>query len=974
MVNRRSQARSRQPLGPAASPRANPPRRAVSQTSSIPQQSSSEGGVSCSIRTVGGGSAAPLAVGNEPDGHRHCRSDCMTCPSLNRNQFVTSFVTGRTYYIRDIEPAQVHCKLQNYVYLLTCLSCGVQYVGESIVPVNLRMNIHRRGKSGCEILIDHFSNVCPGALFSIDILEKLPGDGYNSGSIDDKMRKYRLEREDYWMKTLRTVYPYGLNDRAKCINSDNPVGNLFPPLPRHGNKFVDQRTRSQRNSTPSHSDLDLLVEQFSRSPIRERGNTCRKLLDSFQRKHLRKLALEANKRLDSCTDQTKRWFELVVDTFFTKVFKEQPPKKSKPRPKYILPLYFENKGLQFIRLSSILHEDDVNSKLPNQFREDDSPAVVYSLTNTIRNKILNYKDTVNNIDINDAETFGTGLHTCNCSSSDFVDLHHGHILTGDLGIIENVHLRKLIQKGPNYREPRPVNWKRCRDTIKSGLDTCADKMVTGKDIPIEQMNPWKNEILKKVDDKIRSLKLRIHPKKTRQVLKRPDVVEHLEQLQKSYVFVPIDKAGNNIAIICKRYYVEIILKEIGHVGNGNSTYENSSKSVEEIVEDNVTYSKRLGLEVEDREKELPSMYWIPKMHKDPPGARFIIASKQCSTKKISKSVSSAFKLMYNQIENFHKKAKFLSNYNKFWVLQNPDPVLSSIKKINRKKGAKSIATYDFSTLYTKLPHNKLVKELWKLVDFCFDGGNKKYIKIDNWGRAYWGKKTKDSIGFTKNSLKVAVKHLIENCYFTVGNTVLRQAIGIPMGIDPAPFWANLFLYAYEVRYMSDLIASDKVKARHFHSTKRFIDDLCALNDGGEFGRVYKDIYPSELELKVEHSGSHASFLNLDITINEGLFVYKLFDKRDDFPFSIVRMPYVSSNIPESIFYSAMVGEFLRIARSTLLFSDFLPKTRELIHRLKNQGAVQHTSIRHLRKIIQRHPDDFSHFRIETEDMLSQIFN
>ena len=127
--------------------------------------------------------------------------------------------------------------------------------------------------------------------------------------------------------------------------------------------------------------------------------------------------------------------------------------------------------------------------------------------------------------------------------------------------------------------------------------------------------------------------------------------------------------------------------------------------------------------------------------------------------------------MYNQIENFHKKAKFLSNYNKFWVLQNSDPVISSIKRINRKKGAKSIATYDFSTLYTKLPHDKLVKELLKLIDFCFDGGNKKFIKINSWGRAFWGKKTKDSIGFTKNSLKVAVKHLIENCYFTVGNSV-----------------------------------------------------------------------------------------------------------------------------------------------------------------------------------------------------------
>ena len=322
MVNTRSQAGSRQPLDPVASPRANNPRRAQSQTSSTSRQSSSEGGVNCSTQTVGGGLATNLAGGGEPRGSRRCRSNCMTCPSLTRNSKVTSYVTGRTYSIRDIESSQIHCKLQNYVYMLTCSSCGVQYVGESIVPVNLRMNIHRKGKSGCEILINHFSNVCPGKNFCIDILEKLPGDGYKDGTIDDKMRDYRLKREDFWMKTLRTVYPYGLNDRAKSINSDTPIGKLFPPLPRHGNKYVDQRSRSHRNSTPSHSDLDLLIQQIRDSPTKDQGNKCRKLLDGFQQKHLRKLAKEANKRLDSCTDQDKRWFEIIVDIFFTRSFLE----------------------------------------------------------------------------------------------------------------------------------------------------------------------------------------------------------------------------------------------------------------------------------------------------------------------------------------------------------------------------------------------------------------------------------------------------------------------------------------------------------------------------------------------------------------------------------------------------------------------------------------------------------------------------
>jgi len=376
--------------------------------------------------------------------------------------------------------------------------------------------------------------------------------------------------------------------------------------------------------------------------------------------------------------------------------------------------------------------------------------------------------------------------------------------------------------------------------------------------------------------------------------------------------------------------------------------------------------------LDDTEKDLPIMYWIPKMHKNPSASRFIIASKKCSTKQISKAVSNAFKLIFHQIENFHTKAKFLKNYNKFWILQNTEPMLDIIRNINRRKGAKSISTYDFSTLYTKLPHNKLISELNKLIDFVFEGGDKNYIRVNQWGKAFWGKKYKDSVGYTRNSLKVAVKHLIKNCFFTVGNTVLRQAVGIPMGIDPAPFWANLFLYSYESSYISDLITTDKVKARHFHSTKRFIDDLCALNDGGEFGRVYKDIYPEELDLKVEHSGVHAAFLSLDITIIDGIFVYKLFDKRDAFPFSIVRMPYTSSNIPETIFYSAMVGEFLRIAHSTMLYKDFLPKAIELIHRLNNQGAIRHTSSRNLRKIMHRHPDEFSRFGIDPERIIEDV--
>ena len=54
------------------------------------------------------------------------------------------------------------------------------------------------------------------------------------------------------------------------------------------------------------------------------------------------------------------------------------------------------------------------------------------------------------------------------------------------------------------------------------------------------------------------------------------------------------------------------------------------------------------------------------------------------------------------------------------------------------------------------------------------------------------------------------------------------------------------------------------------------------------------------------------------------------------------MPYNDSNIPKSIFYSALVGEFLIITltHSSLLYKDFNEKAVELLNRTKAQGESQ----------------------------------
>ena len=76
-----------------------------------------------------------------------------------------------------------------------------------------------------------------------------------------------------------------------------------------------------------------------------------------------------------------------------------------------------------------------------------------------------------------------------------------------------------------------------------------------------------------------------------------------------------------------------------------------------------------------------------------------------------------------------------SNYNKFQVLQNSDPMIDSLSKINEKKHAKSNTNYDDLIFYPKLPHDKLVDKLSSVTSFVFKADKKnltfEYQLMDN---------------------------------------------------------------------------------------------------------------------------------------------------------------------------------------------------------------------------------------------------
>ena len=131
------------------------------------------------------------------------KNSCEVCDYVTDTDAFTSTVTGVSFKINH----QLNCDDRRIIYLLTCKQCQKQYTGEITDDFRYRWNNYKSNsfdrKESCmqEHLYRQFSS--PGHMaflkdVSVTLIDKMDGS-------DPK------KREDYWMKTLKTMAPYGLN-------------------------------------------------------------------------------------------------------------------------------------------------------------------------------------------------------------------------------------------------------------------------------------------------------------------------------------------------------------------------------------------------------------------------------------------------------------------------------------------------------------------------------------------------------------------------------------------------------------------------------------------------------------------------------------------------------------------------------------------------------------------------------------------
>ena len=103
------------------------------------------------------------------------------------------------------------------------------------------------------------------------------------------------------------------------------------------------------------------------------------------------------------------------------------------------------------------------------------------------------------------------------------------------------------------------------------------------------------------------------------------------------------------------------------------------------------------------------------------------------------------------------------------------------------------------------------------------------------------------------------------------------------------------------------------------------DDVLSLNNS-KFSEYLDFIYPSELVIKeITESSTSASYLDCFSYMDNGEVSTWLYDKRDDFNFSIVHFSFLSSNIPSGPAYGVYASQLIRYASAYSTYQDFVDR-------------------------------------------------
>jgi len=194
-------------------------------------------------------------------------------------------------------------------------------------------------------------------------------------------------------------------------------------------------------------------------------------------------------------------------------------------------------------------------------------------------------------------------------------------------------------------------------------------------------------------------------------------------------------------------------------------------------------------------------------------------------------------------------------------------------------------TFDIKNMYTNLPQKQISTAIMNLFQLAKHVKRTKWITINKRGvrGVRWGKYVDrvSTVQIQYFELLKLVELDINNCYFKLGDQIMKQIIGIPMGGPTSPPCSIILCAMAEINWQKQL--------KHLHIFNntfftRYVDDgLIITMNGVKYSakqnahlllQILKKLYPDTLTLLIESEGNEVDFLEMKLKIiNKQILTY-----------------------------------------------------------------------------------------------------
>jgi len=392
--------------------------------------------------------------------------------------------------------------------------------------------------------------------------------------------------------------------------------------------------------------------------------------------------------------------------------------------------------------------------------------------------------------------------------------------------------------------------------------------------------------------------------------------------KKNWVVSPIDKNGSDNAVMCNTVFMRQLYEAFQYYKDGRNFDKletTQKKTLKEWKEIYILNWKELGTY---RNKALlPYGYFLPK-EKDLYKSRPIVSYFNHPIKDILNKAARALSFIVQQLEclnfNLYKATDAVKEIKNNW----------SHKKSNE---AWILKTFDIKEMFTNLKRecinqaiNWLFASISKRIKFINISRNDKKDKPRR-GKSY----AQDRTNFSIEDLKSIIDFDLDNAIFSLGEVILKQKKGIPMGSPLSPILAQLTCIYRENIYLGK--KKKEGKLNDFRGI-RYMDDLMLMikkKYETEISEEFKEVYFQGLTLEPQETasnpGEEVKFLSLRVSNRrDGTCRIRSNIKNEDNLKSgktINRFISYKSKIDNKIKISTVIGEMHRLNQENPEWED-----------------------------------------------------